>query len=319
MKEYGGYLEFEHFSGDEYHKEAFRLNTARNALRFIIREKKIKKIYLPDYICPVIIDACQRENVEIFYYPIKMDFKPDDTNVPPDEYFYFINYYGQFDNEEIKEIHEKHPHMIVDNVQAFFQRPIKTVDTIYTCRKFLGVSDGAYLYTDVAYQSYDKLCQDSSLDRLEHLVGRLEYDASTFFVKSSEMEKTFDNLDGLKMSKFTQNILCGFDYRRICDIRTRNWQKLHEKLKGINLLNINVVEGGYMYPLMVKNASDIRKNLIKKSVYIPKLWPNEKLNQKRSPDAYKLTNDVLPLPIDQRYSENDMSYISDLILSCILI
>ena len=32
MKEYGGYLEFETFNGNMFHKNALALNTGRNAL-----------------------------------------------------------------------------------------------------------------------------------------------------------------------------------------------------------------------------------------------------------------------------------------------
>ena len=38
MKEFGGYLEFEHYYGREYHKNAIALNTARNCLRYIIKK-----------------------------------------------------------------------------------------------------------------------------------------------------------------------------------------------------------------------------------------------------------------------------------------
>lgn len=35
MKEIGGFLEWETYSGAEYHQEALALNSARNALRFL--------------------------------------------------------------------------------------------------------------------------------------------------------------------------------------------------------------------------------------------------------------------------------------------
>mgnify|MGYP000874760978 CR=1 FL=1 len=39
QKEYGGYMEMEHFHGKEYHMTPFRFNTAHHALRFLLREK----------------------------------------------------------------------------------------------------------------------------------------------------------------------------------------------------------------------------------------------------------------------------------------
>lgn len=37
VKEIGGFLEWETYSGAEYHQEALALNSARNALRFLLR------------------------------------------------------------------------------------------------------------------------------------------------------------------------------------------------------------------------------------------------------------------------------------------
>lgn len=39
--------------------------------------------------------------------------------------------------------------IILDNTQSFFQKPISGIDTIYSCRKYFGVPDGAYLSTNI--------------------------------------------------------------------------------------------------------------------------------------------------------------------------
>lgn len=59
---------------------------------------------------------------------------------------------------------EKYSNLIVDNVQAFYTPPIKGLDTIYTCRKFFGVPDEAYLYTDCILT--ESIPYDKSYDRL---------------------------------------------------------------------------------------------------------------------------------------------------------
>ena len=47
MKEFGGYIEFEYFHGNEYHDKAIKLNCGRNCLAYLIEAYDIKKIYLP--------------------------------------------------------------------------------------------------------------------------------------------------------------------------------------------------------------------------------------------------------------------------------
>lgn len=63
-----------------------------------------------------------------------------------EDWVYLINFYGQYSRDEIVSYAKEYKNLIVDNVQAFYTKPIEGVDTIYTCRKFFGVPDGGYLY-----------------------------------------------------------------------------------------------------------------------------------------------------------------------------
>lgn len=53
MKEFGGYLELEHYHGIEYHNTAISLNTARNCLRYLIKNIVLKKYFYLN-ICVVV-------------------------------------------------------------------------------------------------------------------------------------------------------------------------------------------------------------------------------------------------------------------------
>ena len=64
-------------------------------------------------------------------------------NLDEDVFLYLINYYGQLEKNYVEELFAGHKRIIVDNAQDFFCKPIDGVDTIYTCRKFFGVPDGA--------------------------------------------------------------------------------------------------------------------------------------------------------------------------------
>ena len=74
MKERGGYFELERFSGKEYHEDLLRFNYARNAVRYLIRAKHIRRIFLPYYICDSLIKAIKKEDVDILFYHIGPDF-----------------------------------------------------------------------------------------------------------------------------------------------------------------------------------------------------------------------------------------------------
>ena len=311
MKEIGGYLEIEKNRGYEYHQDCIRLNTARNCLRYLIRNKNIKKIYLPYLLCSVIEAVCKEEHIEVKYYSVLKNFKLQLPNsLADDEYLYVINYYGQCEKVFLEGIVEQYRRVIIDNVQAFFENPISNVDTIYTCRKFFGVTDGAYLYSQTVNTL--ELESDKSYNRIVYLFGRMECSANEFYCEYQGNEEILDYLPMKQMSAVTQNILKGIDYNWVKKKRTENYLYLCERLKKINQLNVRKIEGAYMYPLLLDNAEYIRKRLQDQKVYIPVLWPNVVKDRKNKYESF-LAENILPLPCDQRYDLDDMQYVIDLI------
>lgn len=55
MKPIGGYFELELRQGEHYHKDAIRLNSARNCFEYILLARKYKKVFLPYYTCEVLL------------------------------------------------------------------------------------------------------------------------------------------------------------------------------------------------------------------------------------------------------------------------
>ncbi|MGN0277986.1 MAG: hypothetical protein ACI4C4_01385 [Lachnospiraceae bacterium] len=308
MKEYGGYIQFETNYGEEYYTNLLRLNCARNCLAFLIEARGIKKIYFPFFLCGTVKEICDRYKIDYECYHIDKDFRPIfKKKLNEYEYIYVVNYYGQFGKNDILDFKGRFTNLIVDNVQAFFERPINGVDTIYSCRKFFGVPDGAYLSTDSKLMFHYET--DTSYDRMHFLLGRFEKDASDFYSEYVQNNELFDSEPIKFMSKLTRNLLKGIDYEIIKEKREKNFQYLHERLGNRNELHITLPIGPFAYPLQIKDGKSVRKKLIEKKIYIPLLWPEILEVCKCDVLEYRLACDVLPLPIDQRYNEDDMQYI----------
>ena len=311
LKEIGGYLEFEHYSGVMLHEEALKLNSARNALAYLIKAKEIRKIILPKLLCDCIEDICAEYGVQIRYYHVGFDFHPEQVSSDQDEWVYIINFYGQLKDNEIRDLHTKYERIIIDNAQAYFNDPIEGIDTLYSCRKFLGVPDGGLLYTDAHID--ETVENDLSHQKLAFLAGRLEKSASEFYDQYVINENHFYG-DSLKlMSLFTENILHSFDYDHIRSVRENNFKYLQSNLEGINQLNIVAPKGPFMYPLMVDKADELREYLISNKVYVPVLWKNVIEDNAESTTEYSLASKCIPLPVDQRYGIEDMKRIVELI------
>lgn len=316
MKEIGGYLELEENKGQEYYKDCLKINTGRNCLRYIIRSKNITSIYLPYYICEAVINVCIEEKCAVKYYHIAEDFKPIlSEDIDRNEYIYIVNYYGQISNDYILNLKKIFSNIIFDNAQAFFSMPVSDVDTIYTCRKFFGVPDGAYLFTNCGQA---KLNNDFSYNRMLHLYGRYEKSASEFFNDYQVNEEIIEKLPLLYMSKVTCNILKGINYEYIKNKRTDNFAYLHNKLKSYNNINVNVVEGAFMYPFLIQGGNELREKLIRKKIYIPTFWKNVLLNNDINRIERNLAYNLVCLPCDQRYSNEDMEYLYKSIADCII-
>lgn len=143
MREICGYIELDTFTGEMLHDDGIKLNCGRNALEYLIISKGIKKLLFPKFMCDSCDEILRRNNISVRYYSIGIDFKPLNVYRDEDEFLYIVNYYGQLSNDYLLSLGDN---VIVDNAQAYFNEPIDGADTIYTCRKFFGVPDGAILY-----------------------------------------------------------------------------------------------------------------------------------------------------------------------------
>lgn len=312
MKEIGGYIELDKYMLPMLHEGAMALNCGRNALAYLIRARQITKIALPKFLCSSVSDVCHKEDVQIKYYSIGNDFLPKDLSIEDDVWLYIVNYYGQINNDVLSMYSNKYK-VIVDNAQAYFQKPVEGVDTIYTCRKFFGVADGAILYTDA--DSNDKYEQDESYERMHFLLGRFERTASEFYGEYSANNSMFNNEPIKYMSKLTLNLLHGIDYDKVKKQRTENFEYLHNELGDINGLSLKIHEGAFMYPLYINNGNEIKKKLQERKIYVPTLWPDVYKICDETETEYQMAENIIPIPVDQRYNVDDMKYIVDEIKS----
>ena len=312
-KEIGGYFGLETFSGQEYYPSLIKLNSARNALLYVLKARNIGKLYIPRYLCDTVSALCDRYGYQYEYYAVGSDFMPIfDIPLAEDAWLYVVNYYGRLSNETICALQQKHKRLIVDNVQAFFQQPVPGIDTLYSCRKFFGVPDGAYLSTDAMLD--ETIPVDTSRDRMKHILGRFEETGSAFYSDFQENDEQFYTLELRSMSALTQNILKAVDYEVVRQRRNENYQTLAQALDSCNLLPSCPVDGPYCYPFYCKNGVQVRKQLASQKIYIPTLWPN--VPQIGNALECDYAQNILPLPCDQRYDHADAQRMIDALRAC---
>lgn len=314
MKEIGGYLELELNHGEEYHPDALKLNMGRTSFEYVLRAKKVRSIFMPSYTCDVMFRSLEKSGVTYRIYNVDERLEPiiDFESLTDSDYFLYTNYFGVKDGY-VKQLAGRNINLIIDNSQAFFSKPIAGIDTFYSPRKFFGVPDGGYLYTDKKIE--DMLQQDISWERMDHLVMRIDNGAEfgyKYFIQNSEK---MSNHPVKLMSKLTQALLCNIDFGKAKSKRVENFMHLHQRLFHRNEFKIDI-EGSIcpmVYPLLCHNGNLLKYKLIKNKIFVATYWKNviESIESDQF-EAY-FTNNMVPLPVDQRYSRAEMDLMLEVI------
>lgn len=315
--EIGGYLGLEDFGGRPYHEGTIALDSARSCLAYLIELRGIRSIALPDLMCSAVPAACDRAGCAHRAYRVGADFLPVyDFELAEGEWLYLADYYGTLTVEAVDAaVGFAGGRVVVDEVQGFFGEPWAGADTIYTCRKFFGVPDGAYLATRDGARLSRELSACRSAARMAHVLGRVEDGGSAHYAEYSAAEEGIGESGPEAMSEVTRRLMSGMDYARVKETRERNFAALAELLGQRNLLNPGSPEGPYMYPFLVKGAGDARKRLASRGMYVPTLWPNVLSECAEGSVARRYAEDILPLPVDQRYGVDDMRVLAGAVLA----
>ena len=179
MKPIGGYFSLELNDGAERHSGALRLNAGRYALEYLLRARGYRKVYLPYYICDSVLQPFDRTGVKYEFYRINEQLEPAEKLTPSDdEAVLYVNYFG-LKNRFVETFCDTYRNTILDFTQAFYSGKADShgdkdhpCDTFYSCRKYFGVPDGAYLYTDCLLD--EELPQDESFERMAFLTKRID-------------------------------------------------------------------------------------------------------------------------------------------------
>jgi hypothetical protein len=313
MEAIGGYFELELQKRVHYHKDAIRLNTACNCFGYVLRTRGYAKVYIPYYTCKVMLEPIKKMHVDYEFYHINEKLEP--TSLPilnANEAFLYTNYFGLKQDCVKRLALEYGKQLIVDDAQAFYAEPLEGIDTFYSARKFFGVSDGAYLYTDKPLQQ--EFDQDNSCERMSHLLKRIDLGAEAGYLDYRRNEDSLCGQEIKKMSKLTETILSGIDYEAAINKRRENYQRLDDALKDTNRIHLDMDKDcvPMVYPYLANDIS-LKQKMIDKKVFVATYWPNVKEWAEDGMLEIVLMEKLLPIPCDQRYGMKDMNKIIEII------
>ncbi len=239
-----------------------KLNTARNALRYVIKAFYIKELYVPYYICPSLRSAVKKESCKIIFYHIDKNFRPI-QDFPENAFILYPNYFGICSNI-VDELSSKYQNLIVDNAHSFFAEP-KGIACFNSLRKiFPKLRDGSFLYTKKLFN-----CD----------FERDDYSYELKFLSYEELVKNENRLDYQEIkfiSDSTLKYFSKFDLETEKEIRIKKFYDYHNKFESENLLNINLkkLDVPFSYPFLAKTPEAANKLVgsLKQEIY--RYWIN---------------------------------------------
>lgn len=318
--EIGSFFELQFPKGMEWYKgceNIARLNTGRAAIWHAYRVTGAKKIWIPYYQCDSIREFLMEKNVEIHYYHIDKNFNPTDLFAGPEDAVLFVNYFGIMSSERMRILSISYKHAIIDNCQAFFCKPLENALNVYSCRKFFGVPDGAYVIGKDAHKFVQEYPQCYSSDTASFLLIRIEYGCEGKGYEARGFnEHRINNEDAMKMSILTHTIIDGTDYGYIHDKRRENFKIINELLCDINIIDPTRFYDNetvpMVYPLLVEEDECIQR-LYEAKHFQGHWWSYICKEQPINSVEYWISRYIIPITIDQRYGRKEIEYLADVI------
>lgn len=314
MRSIGGYLELDPGQGQQWQPGAVAFDLGRHALEAILRARCYSRLFAPRYTCDVLSAAIRRSGVELVLYDVDDQLEPLLPSVALRECdaLLYTNYFG-LKQDMVDSLARAHKNLIVDNAQAFYTPLPAGADGFVSCRKFIGVADGAYAICD-AIESPPAHAAGTA-ERYAHLFTALEQGLEAGFPLSRAHEQRLEEAPTRGMSRFTEALLSKVDHDLVKAVRRRNRDRLHAVLGATNRLPIDPAAASVpmAYPYL-PGATGLRDRLLAARIYVPRYWPATLAPLSAMDGGRLFSEQVLFLPVDQRYGDADMDRIIEEVL-----
>lgn len=304
--------EYNNFPFDESDFCAFT-NSGRTALACILDNlPRPRRIYIPRYICHTLAEPLTDFSTET--YGCRADLSPilpDDAQ--QEDIIILVDYFGLTARHVLDAAAQFPGQVIVDATTALFSKSGEQFPTFYSPRKFVGVPDGGVACAPFPLVQRPEATTPTSAASL-HLLQRIEGGVLSAAAAAQQAENA---LCGTRfaMSPLTRRLLRSINFQTVSQKRLSNYRTLHRSLASLNRLKLpEHPDSPPMYYPFVCGIPGMRDDLIDAGVALPLFWEEVIDTTPAHSTENTLARTLLPLPIDQRYDENDMQKLLRLII-----
>ncbi len=310
--------------------------SGRDAIKISIKTLGLKagdRVLLPSYLCYSILQPFVEEKIEPLFYKIKHPFVLDESDLlsklDDAKVVFIIHYFGFPQNIDF--LKDEKVKIIEDCTHNFLSQSDENLGeiSIASLRKLFPISGGGLLSSKIPLNfkpRNDAKKYAVSVFKTSSLVSKslhyyFPYIFNTEFFEWSfwfdkKVEEIFDGyIEPSSMSEISEMVLLRLNFEEIIKKRRSNFLYLLNNIKEtakiefiFRRLPSGVVPLGF--PVWAKDRLALKYKLLKNRIYPPIHWELPATIPKTAfVESYKLSNHVLTLPVDQRYTERDMERI----------
>lgn len=301
-------------------------------------------VMMPAYCCHSMVDPFKKAGWKVVYYrlnedlTVDIDFLSYQLNIVRPTAVLTMNFYGSASTRSaVSCIKSSLPECIC--IEDFSHCTFSFADIynpqvdyyITSIRKSVGVCDGAVAISKHIIDNQVIKGTDTEFVNVRHDCQKLKakYNYSQdikqkniFLSELRKQENELDNFIALhKISKVGKDMLAVLNGENIRYARQLNMVHILKLLKHkvISIPGIDrCIKGApFSLPILVKERDYVQQKLAQRGLYAPVLWPISDEARTICPVSSKIADEMLSIPIDQRYNYDDIEDIAKIILETI--
>ena len=318
----------------DFVKEDWHLyRSGRDALKALARSVGKTRVLLPALCCESMILPFTQNGCEIVFYRLNEDLSGNEADVreklTDGALLLYMRYFGirPFSDAFLQSLRADGYLLAEDRTQDIIvPRESEGFVPDYmlaSLRKWAALPDGGMLRGG-------KITEDA---RADSAFGDLRVEAmreKTRYLESWEaaLKQDFlhrlaaasDMLDAdavpVAMSGGYEALLRSLDFGKLYAARLRNIQILKNRLEplerdGLLRFLTHAPEQSTLYfPIRLQNRNAVQKAMAARDIYCPVIWPEPEESAGVCPVSHAVVSDMLAIPCDQRYDEQDMEFIA---------
>ena len=302
------------------------------ALRDVLNHKQVNRVFVPSYCCISMLQAFIDHGLKILFYDVNYEsghFSYQLPDADQESIVLIMSYFGlETDsvNNIIESMHEKGAVVIEDITHSLLRKDSSSFYSDYvvaSIRKWFAIPTGGWIgkrngrLLEKPYLNGDRAVEekiDAMHEKYKYLMGEVKT-KEHFLEVNANFENDLIHVDRmLKIDALSLQIINALDIEKIISKRRNNVKILVDSLKDLSEIiatpQINFSKDVLLFlPIFIEagKRDSLRDYLIERGIYCPVHWPEVM-------GAYNNVRErELSLICDQRYSEEDMMTISEII------